>query len=61
MRTLNIFEKGDKVMVKGIIAEVIVDENGIHKYRVKDGKSSLTFGTWYTGDEIVAQEEEEDA
>lgn len=59
MKTLNIYEKNDKVMVKGIIAEVTVDDNGIHKYRVKDGKSGLTFGTWYTSDEIIPKSEEE--
>ena len=56
MITLNIFQKNDKVLVKGIVSEVTVDENGVHKYRIKDGKSGLTFGTWYTGDEIVAEE-----
>ena len=59
MKTINVYQKGDKVMVKGIIAEVTIDDNGTHKYRLKDGKSGLTFGTWYTGDEIVAEEEGE--
>ena len=57
MKTLNIFEKGDKVMVKGVVAEVTVDDNGVHKYRIRDGKSGLTFGTWYTGSEIIEEED----
>lgn len=58
MKTLNIYEKGDSVMVKGIVAEAIIDDNGTHKYRVKDDKSGLIFGTWYTSEELTAQTEE---
>lgn len=46
-------------MVKGIVAEAIIDDNGTHKYRVKDDKSGLIFGTWYTGEELTAQTTEE--
>lgn len=58
MRTINIFEKGDKVLIKGIIAEVMVDETGVHKYRVKDGKGGLTTGTWYTTEQLAQDKQE---
>ena len=53
MRTVNIYDKNDKVMIKGTIVAVDVDSNGIHKYRIKDDKSAMIFDTWYSGDEIV--------
>lgn len=60
MKTLKIFEKGDKILVPGIIADVTVSDTGMHKYRVKDEKSPCTFGTWYTADELVSREEEDE-
>lgn len=59
MKTLKVFEKGDKVMVPAVITEVMVSDQGIHKYRVKDEKSPCTFGTWYTADELVADDNDE--
>lgn len=52
MKTLNIYENGDKVMIKGTIQNVKV-EGGIHKYQIRDDKSADVIETWYTGDEIV--------
>jgi len=64
MKTLRVFEKGDKVKIKGIITDVTVTETGIHKYRVKDEKSPCTVGTWFTADELeevkVEKEEKEE-
>ena len=58
MKTLKIFEKGDKVKIKAIITDVTVSDTGVHKYRVKDEKSPCTVGTWFTADELEAEEEE---
>jgi len=52
MKTLKIFEKGDKVKIKAIITDVTVDSTGVHKYRVKDEKSPSTIGTWFTAKEL---------
>ena len=56
MKTINVFEEGDKVMIIGSVVNVKV-ENGVHKYQVADVKSNNKIGTWFTGDEIVQVEE----
>ena len=60
MKTLNIFEKGDKVLIKGVIESISVDPNGIHKYQVRDIKSSNKINTWFTSSEIIPVEEEKE-
>lgn len=52
MKTINVFEEGDKVMIKGSVVNVKV-ENGVHKYQVADIKSNNKIDTWFTGEEIV--------
>lgn len=52
MKTINVFEEGDKVMIIGTVVNVKV-ENGVHKYQVADIKSNNKIGTWFTGEEIV--------
>lgn len=59
MKTLNVYEKGDRVAVKGTIVMVDVDTNGVHKYKVKDDKSGMILCTWYSGDEIASLGDEE--
>ena len=56
MKTLNIFEEGDKVMVKAAIVNIKV-ENGVHKYQVRDIKSNNKIETWFTDSEIIPCEE----
>ena len=57
MKTLNIFEEGDKVLIKGTVVNVKV-ENGVHKYQVRDIKSNNRIDTWFTDSEIIQCEEE---
>jgi len=52
MKTLNIYEYGDKVMIEGSIHNVKV-ENGVHKYQIKDKKSADVLDTWYTAEELI--------
>lgn len=66
MKNINVYEKGDRVMIKGTVKNVKV-EDGVHKYQIRDDKSSNLIPTWYTSEEIVScpaekekeQEEEE--
>ena len=52
MHTLNVYEVGDRVMIKGVIDEVKV-EGGVHKYQFRDDKASKNTGTWYSESDIV--------
>lgn len=61
MKTLNVYEKGDKVFIKGTVVAVDVDSGAVHKYKIKDDKSGMIFGTWYSGEEIIPQKEENEA
>lgn len=61
MKQLSVYEVGDKVLIRGAIESVRV-ENGTHKYQVRDIKSNNKIGTWYTADELVpCNEESKDA
>ena len=59
MKTLNVYEKGDRVFIRGTVVAVDVDSGATHKYKIKDDKSGMIFGTWYSADEIVGQKEED--
>ena len=56
MKTVNVFDEGDKVMIRASVAQVKV-ENGVHKYQVADIKSNNKIETWFTEDEIIPCED----
>jgi len=58
MKTVNIYEQGEQVMIKARVADIAI-ENGKLRYTLKDEKANKTYGWTFADSDIIPINEEQ--